>query len=131
MTTDGPHRDWDGATYDRIADPMTRWGTGVLERLPLAGDETVLDAGCGSGRVTERLLERLPRGRVIAADASESMIEKAREKLGDRVDYLVADLTELELSEPVDVVFSTATFHWISDHDRLFARLHAALVPGG
>src|SRR5262245_44536306 len=90
-----------------------------------------MDAGCGSGRVTEKLLERVPSGRVVAVDASESMIGKAREKLGDRVDYLVADLAQVELSEPVDVVFSTATFHWISDHDRLFARLHDALAPAG
>ena len=123
--------EWDAETYERVSDPQYDWGIEVLDRLELAGDETVMDAGCGSGRVTEKLLERLPRGRVIAVDASQAMIEKAREKLGDRVDYLVADLAELELSEPVDVVFSTATFHWISDHDRLFARLHDALVPGG
>jgi trans-aconitate 2-methyltransferase len=123
--------DWDAETYERVSDPQYEWGIEVLERLELAGDETVLDAGCGSGRVTEKLLERLPRGRVIAVDASESMIEKAQEKLGNRVEYLVADLAELRLSEPVDVVFSTATFHWISDHDRLFAHLHGALAPGG
>ena len=123
--------DWDAETYERVSDPQYEWGVEVLDRLDLSGDETLMDAGCGSGRVTERLLERLPRGRVIAIDASESMIGKAREKLGDRVDYRVADLTELELAEPVDVVFSTATFHWISDHDRLFARLHDALVPRG
>ena len=74
--------DWDAATYDRIADPMTRWGTDVLDRLPLRGDETVLDAGCGSGRVTERLVERLPRGRVVALDGSPAMVEAARERLG-------------------------------------------------
>ena len=84
-------RDWDGATYDRVADPMTRWGADVLDRLPLRGDETVLDAGCGSGRVTEQLLERLPRGRVVALDASPSMVEAARERLapfGDRVSFV-------------------------------------------
>lgn len=70
-------REWDGATYDRIADPMTRWGSNVLPRLRLAGDERVLDAGCGSGRVTEQLLERLPRGRVVAVDASASMLAEA------------------------------------------------------
>ena len=62
-------RDWDAATYDRVADPQTRWGTAVLDRLTLTGDEVVLDAGCGTGRVTESLAERLPRGRVIALDA--------------------------------------------------------------
>lgn len=124
-------REWDAETYDAIADPQFRWGTEVLERLPLAGDETVLDAGAGSGRVTELLVERLPRGRVIALDGSEAMIAKARERLGDRVDYAVMDLAELELPEPVDVVFSTATFHWVTDHDNLFRRIHGVLRPGG
>jgi trans-aconitate 2-methyltransferase len=90
-----------------------------------------MDAGCGSGRVTAKLLERLPDGRVLCVDASESMIEQAREALGDGAEYLVADLAELRIDDPVDVVFSTATFHWVMDHDRLFARLHDALRPGG
>jgi trans-aconitate 2-methyltransferase len=103
----------------------------VLDRLVLNGDEHVVDAGCGSGRVTGRLLERLPNGRVLCVDASGQMIEKAREVLGESADYLVADLAELRIDEAVDVVFSTATFHWVLDHDRLFSRLHEALKPGG
>jgi trans-aconitate 2-methyltransferase len=129
-------RDWDGATYDRIADPMTRWGNDVLDRLPLHGDETVLDAGCGSGRVTERLVERLPNGGVVAVDASPSMVDVARARLarfGDVVTYLVADLARpLPLPDAsVDAVLSTATFHWVADHDALFASLAAVLRPGG
>jgi trans-aconitate 2-methyltransferase len=126
----GP-REWDAQTYDRVSDPQYEWGLEVLDRLELAGDETVMDAGCGSGRVTAHLLERLPEGRVLCVDASEQMIAKARQALGDRADYLVADLSELEIDERVDAVFSTATFHWVMDHDRLFARLHRALRPGG
>jgi trans-aconitate 2-methyltransferase len=135
MTTDRPNADWDGATYDRIADPMTRWGSSVLERLPLQGDETVLDAGCGSGRVTEQLLERLPEGRVIAADAAPSMLVEARrrlERFGDRVEFVECDLGRpLPIDGPVDAVFSTATFHWVPDHDALVANLVAVLRPGG
>lgn len=126
--------DWDARTYDRVADPQEEWGRDVLARLSLDGDETVLDAGCGSGRVTKLLLDRLPRGRVIGVDAAPSMIERARENLaaaGDRVTLRTTDLVELELEDPVDAVFSNATFHWILDHQRLFARLHAALRPGG
>jgi trans-aconitate 2-methyltransferase len=59
------------------------------------------------------------------------MVAEARERLGPRADVRVADLTELELEAPVDAILSTATFHWIADHDRLFERLHAALKPGG
>ncbi len=73
--------DWDGATYDRVSTPQARWGRAVLERLELEGDETVVDAGCGTGRVTEELLARLPRGRVVALDASPSMLEQAQARL--------------------------------------------------
>jgi trans-aconitate 2-methyltransferase len=134
--TGGP-RDWDATTYDRVADPMTRWGGVVLERLPLAGGETVLDAGCGSGRVTERLAERLPSGRVIALDASPSMVDEARRRLarfGDRIDYVVGDLgrtIELPGGGLVDAILSTATFHWVADHDALFRNLAAVLRPAG
>jgi trans-aconitate 2-methyltransferase len=127
-------RDWDAATYDRIADPMFRWGAVVLGWLELDGDETVLDAGCGSGRVTELLLERLPRGHVVALDGSSSMIETARrrlERFGARVDYRVADLLEPIRIPEVDAILSTATFHWLRDHDRLFGNLAAVLRPGG
>jgi trans-aconitate 2-methyltransferase len=126
-----PPRDWDAATYERLAAPLTAMGTDVLDRLVLRGDETVLDAGCGTGNVTRVLLERLPRGRVIAVDAAPSMVEQARDLLPAAVDVRQADLLELELEEPVDAVLSTATFHWVPDHERLFERLHAALVPGG
>jgi trans-aconitate 2-methyltransferase len=107
------------------------FGLALLERLDLRGDETVLDAGCGSGGVTQELIRRVPDGHVIGVDASPSMIEEARAQLGDAATWLVADLLELELEQPVDVVFSSATFHWIPDHDRLFARLFDALRPGG
>jgi trans-aconitate 2-methyltransferase len=115
--------DWDAATYDRISDPQFGWALEQLDRLQLAGDEVVLDAGCGSDRV--------PGGRVYAVDQAPSMVAHTRERLGERVTALRQDLVELELPEPVDVAFSNATFHWIPDHERLFARLHAALRPGG
>jgi trans-aconitate 2-methyltransferase len=130
-------REWDGGVYDRISAPMEALGRAVLDRLALDGDETVIDAGCGSGRVTEALIERLPLGRVIAVDASPSMVAAARERLErsgigpERVEVREGDLLELEVAEPVDAILSTATFHWILDHERLFARLHAALRPGG
>ncbi|HEX2102537.1 MAG TPA: methyltransferase domain-containing protein [Solirubrobacteraceae bacterium] len=122
---------WDADTYDKVADPQEAWAREILQRFALRGDERVLDAGCGSGRVTELLVERLPRGRVVAVDADAAMVAKARERLGDRADVQQQDLLELQLPEPVDAVFSCAVFHWITDHERLFERLRAALGPGG
>jgi trans-aconitate 2-methyltransferase len=124
-------REWDATTYDRVSDIQTEWSREVIDRLDLRGDETVLDAGCGSGRVTKLLLERLPRGHVIGVDASAAMIEKARKALDEGVELIVSDLLELELVEAVDAAFSNATFHWILDHRRLFERLFSALRPGG
>jgi trans-aconitate 2-methyltransferase len=128
-------REWDAVTYDRLASPMTRWGEAVVGWLHLDGDERVMDAGCGTGRVTERLMERLPRGDVVAVDGSSAMVEQARIRLapfGDRVTYVVADLARPIPVEPtVDAILSTATFHWILDHDALFANLAAVLRPGG
>lgn len=125
-------RDWDAAAYDRLPIPMTRWGETVLGWLDLAGDEYVLDAGCGTGQVTEKLRTRLPRGEVVALDGSASMIERARDRLGDdRVRYVVADLQRpLPIDEPVDAVLSTATFHWVLDHDALFRNLAAVMRSG-
>ena len=126
-------REWDAAGYEELSSPQTRWGAAVLERLDLRGDEAALDAGCGTGKVTALLLEKLPEGSVLAVDASEGMVEAARRRFAGepRVRVERQDLLSLEVAEPVDLVFSTATFHWIKDHERLFGRLAKALKPGG
>ena len=124
-------RDWDAATYDRVSDPQFAWALEQLERLPLGGDEVVLDAGCGTGRVTAELIARVPRGRVYAVDVAPSMAAHAAAALGGGATVLCQDLVELQLPQPVDVVFSNATFHWIADHQGLFAALARALSPGG
>ena len=125
-------RDWDAQTYERVSGPQARWAEQVLDRLPLDGDETVLDAGCGTGRVTKMLLDRLPHGRVVAVDSAPSMVAQAREALDPaHADVLQADLAEVVLEESVDAAFSNAVFHWVPDHEALFARMFDALRPGG
>jgi len=127
----GAGRDWDAASYDRVSDIQLGWALEQLARLDLRGDEVVLDAGCGSGRVTSLLADRVPDGRVYGVDAAPSMAAHAAAALGERATILCQDLVALELPEAVDVAFSNATFHWIHDHDALFAAIHRALAPNG
>jgi len=130
---DSTRREWDAPAYERLNAPMNERGNDAVARLELRGDETVLDAGCGTGEVTATLLERLPHGRVIALDGSRQMLDKARERFaGDaRVSFVHADLGEpLPLGEPVDATVSTSTFHWVRDHDALFRHLAAVSKPG-
>ena len=127
--------EWNANLYHQISGPQVTWGKKVLTRVPLRGDEHVLDAGCGSGRLTRELLEALPRGQVTAVDLSDNMLREAEQHLapefGERVRFLRADLQHLDLKPEYDIIFSTASFHWVKDHDRLFAGLYRALRPGG
>ena len=120
---------WDAETYEQVATPQQEWAREILARADFTPGELVLDAGCGGGGVTQQLLDTGVR--VIAVDADAAMVARARETLPPEVPVLHQDLLELDLPEPVDGVFSCAVFHWIADHDALFARLHATLRPGG
>jgi trans-aconitate 2-methyltransferase len=129
--------EWDAAEYEALAGPMTRWGADFLkflvERRAIRGDEDVIDAGCGTGRVTELLLQCVPDGTVLAVDASEAMVEATAGRFArdPRVRIERRDLLRLEVERPVDLVFSTATLHWIKDHEHLFKRFARTLKPGG
>lgn len=126
-----PATPWDAQTYDVSSEPQQAWAADVLARLQgVAPDATVLDVGCSTGRVTESLLALVPRGRALAIDASADMVRLARERLGDRAEVWRQDVLDLEVT-PVDAIFSTATLHWVTDHDRMWARLAQALGPGG
>jgi trans-aconitate 2-methyltransferase len=128
-------REWNAAVYHKVSNPQLDWGLPVLERLPLHGDEMVLDVGCGTGRLTEKLAQRLPRGQVVAIDQSENMLRTARQYLATnvnrRVAFARADAAALPFAGIADAIFSTATFHWVLHHERLFASLFRALKPGG
>lgn len=128
-------REWNASEYHRLSAPQFEWGQRVLSGLRLRGDECVMDAGCGSGKLTRLLLENLPRGRVVGVDLSRNMALHARGNLESdlpgRVGFVVADLVALPFHNCFDGIFSTASFHWVLDHDALFRNLYTVLRPGG
>ena len=127
--------EWNAQSYHKVAAPQTTWGQKVLARLHLRGDERAIDAGCGSGRLTAELMRRLPAGSLIAIDRSWNMLITARANLrpefGGRVKFAQVSLPHLPFTDYADLVFSTATFHWIKDHPALVAGLFGALRHDG
>ncbi len=128
-------REWNADEYHRLSAPQFLWGQRVLSELHLRGDECVLDAGCGTGKLTRLLLQNVPRGRVVGLDVSRNMVLHAQQNLrpdfGDRVQFVAADLLSLPFLGRFDGIFSTASFHWVLDHDALFRNLFQALKPSG
>jgi len=127
-------REWNSAVYHRLSGPQVSWGKRVLARLELRGDEMVLDAGCGTGRLTAELLQALPDGHVVGIDLSQNMLRSAREHLAQfsgRFSLVACDLLHLPFKTGFDGIVSTAAFHWVLDHDRLFANLRGVLKAGG
>jgi trans-aconitate 2-methyltransferase len=122
--------DWDAERYHRVSDPQVAWGQRVLERLAPRPGERVLDLGCGTGRLTAAVAARTCV-LVVGADRSAAMLARAAGQPIGHTAFLLADGTALPFAEAFDAVFSTATFHWIRDHDALFAQLRQALRPGG
>ena len=128
-------KEWNAESYHRVSAPQTTWGRKALSRLVVDGDERVIDAGCGTGRLTAELMQKLPRGRLVAIDRSWNMLLTARANLrpefGDRISFARVELPFLPFRSSADLVFSTATFHWVRDHQTLFSEIFLALRPGG
>ena len=141
--------DWDAERYHRVSNPQLEWGLRVLRRLGPQPGERILDIGCGTGRLTAELVAAMGEGMIVAVDRSEAMLREAasqavtpagphripnplnHERAGVRVYFVRADGAALPFVDMFDAVMSTATFHWILDHDQLFASIYRALAPGG
>ena len=123
--------DWDASSYHRVSDPQRAWGMRVLERFAPSHGERILDIGCGTGRLTTEIANRTSTP-LVAVDRSWSMLAEATHSCSGQITFVQADAARLPFcGASFDAVFSTATFHWVPDHARLFSEMHRVLRPGG
>jgi len=125
---------WDGEGYHRVATVQEAWGIKLLESIPPGRYQRIVDAGCGSGRMTAHLLRMFPRSLVVGLDRSEEMLSQARrvlKRFRRRLKLVHGDLLTAQPGRNFDLIFSNATLHWVHDHARLFRNLYSWLSAGG
>lgn len=121
---------WDPDRYLRFADHRTRPGIELLTRIPVLDALRIADLGCGTGHLTAVIQERWPDGEVVGIDSSIEMIDRARLDHPEMT-WVIGDIETWEPEEPVDLVFSNATLHWLDSHETLFRRLRTLLALDG
>jgi trans-aconitate 2-methyltransferase len=123
--------EFDAQYYQRASTHQQEWGQRLIAELGLQGHERILDVGSGDGSLTRKLAASVPRGSVLGLDASTQMIEAAQRLQEPNLRFVRMDIVDGDFREEFDVVFSSATLHWVKDHRRLLGVLYRALKPGG
>lgn len=123
--------EFDGREYERASAHQQEWGNRLISELNLTGNERILDLGCGDGKLTESLSILVPNGCVLGIDASQGMIDVAKQKEKDNLTFKLMDINTLELHDKYDVIFSNAALHWVKDHQRLWQNLKTILSEKG
>ena len=129
------HYEWDAQAYERHSEGQLKWALELMGKINWTGIESVIDLGCGDGKVTAELADRVPMGRVLGIDSSPSMIDLARQKFPSHrhpnLHFSCQDFRELEFNGQFDLAFSNAALHWVKDQRRVLIRVAQALRPGG
>ena len=121
---------WDPSQYLKFAGERLRPAIDLLQRIPAEAPETVVDLGCGAGNLAPMFLQRWPKCRLLGVDGSSEMLAKARAD-HPQAKFEQADIGVWRPEEPVDVLYSNATLHWLDGHEKLFPRLLDSVKPGG
>jgi len=126
---------WNPEDYHKHSSAQQTWAHELIGKLDLAGDERVLDLGCGEGKVTAEIAACLPSGSVLGLDLSRDMIAFARECFPPEqyrnLRFVEGDMLDLPFDREFDAVFSNAALHWVADHGRVFSGIACALRPEG
>ena len=135
MTNKAETYSWDASDYAKHSSNQYDWAMELIPKLKLKGDETLLDIGCGDGKITAILSSYLPHGQVVGVDSSEEMTTLARQSFPHchypNLSFLRMDARELTFREEFDVAFSNAALHWIIDHQAVLSGVTESLDKGG
>ena len=126
---------WNAKAYKESSHHQFQWGLELLDKLALKGNESVLDIGCGDGKLTIEIAKRVPDGYVVGIDNSEEMINFARNTFPKdkypNVDWQIMNATEIDFDNEFDAAYSNAVLHWIKDHVAILRGVKRSLKPGG
>jgi len=126
MTQELGVQSWNAEKYAQLASYVPELGQSVLDLLDPKPGLRILDLGCGSGDLTQKILDA--GAEVVGVDASQSMVDHA---CGRGIDARLCDARELPFEHDFDAVFSNAVLHWIKDHKPVLRGVHKALKPSG
>ena len=122
---------WNARDYAASSTAQETWANELIEKLSFTGRETLLDIGCGDGKITYRMAKILGAGRVTGIDRSQNMIEFAAQTFAaPNLDFVQMCATQIKLCEKYDMAFSNAALHWVSDHAAVLRSLRANLKQG-
>ncbi len=119
---------WDTSLYEDKHAFVWQYGEDLLQLLNPQPGESILDLGCGTGQLTEKIAQA--GAEVMGVDHASEMIEKARENY-PHIRFDVADARNFQVDKPLDAVFSNAVLHWVKEADSAIASIHKSLKPGG
>lgn len=124
---------WDAEKYDSAKSPQTDAGRELIEMAKVKEDDSILDLGCGTGKLTIELAKLARKGKVIGIDPSSEMLDRAREKTSSmtNVSLLNIPAQDLDFNEEFNLVFSNSAFQWIKEQKDVIMRVFRALKPCG
>jgi len=124
---------WSGKYYKGHSNPQFKSALKIIDSIQFNGNESILDVGCGDGKISAELANQVPKGSVIGTDVSTSMIKQAQQDYSyiENLSFQCVDATEISFKDQFDYVLSFATFHWIQDQQKALNNIYEALKSGG
>ena len=126
---------WDAIDYEQFSQAQQKWARELIGKSDLAGEQSILDLGCGDGKITAEIANIVKRGSIVGVDSSNAMIELAQKRYPNNkypnLSFQVMDAINLLFAEQFDLVFSNAVLHWVKNHKPIVEGIYRSIKPSG